>query len=737
MNSTDLIALIKAHREDSLGGEGGELASERADAMDHYQGRPYGNEQEGRSAVVSRDLAEAVDWALPAILRLFTHTGQIVVFDPVGPEDEKQAEQESDYVNQILMKDNNGFMLLHDVFKDAMILKNGYAKHFWEVSEKVEEEDYTGLTLDGVQKLFDEITGYGGSYKIKGQESRMVPIPGMPQGNEAMQIMVPQQLEVFDLKIQVTTQCGKLVCLPVPAEEVRVSKRCRGSLQESPFTEHVTKKTRSELIEMGIPQDFVYSLPASSGEDNDTERLARDSVSDESTAEVGSTFNDKSMDEIEYCEAYIRVDWDKDGVAELRKIVTCANRIPPGEQWNEAIESVPMTSFVMKRVPHRHVGQSLDDELADLQEIKTTLHRQLLDNVYITNNQRTAVNELVNLKDMLSSTPGGAIRVKGMNAPSASIMPIPVTPILNQLMPVIDYWDKAKEVRTGIRPGSDLDPEVLQEVTKGAFLEHMNRASQKVEMIARLLADGVREMVLQCHGILIRHQDIPRKVQIKGQWTDVNPREWKKRTDLTVRVGIGAGNEEEKRQKISMLAQFQGQLMQAATGAPPPVYAKMYALFEDLSKSLGFEVPEKYAIAPNSPEYAQMQQMMQQSKGAPPEVMIEQMKAQMQAQTEQAKLQQQGQLEQARMAMQSEVDRNRQEVEAQQQQARLQMERELAMFKAQIQADLEREKAQMAQQTAVMIARIQAESKLDAAQITAQTTLSAQQEAASDGAVDA
>jgi hypothetical protein len=587
-----------------------------------------------------------------------------------------------------------------------------------------------------VQKLFDDIEAKGGEYTIKGADVREVSIPGMPEGTEAMNIMIPPMMELVDMKLQVKTKCGKLICLPVPAEEVRVSKRCRGSLQESPFTEHVTKKTRSELIEMGMSQDFVYDLPATSGEDNDTERLARDSVTDESTAEVGSTFNDKSMDEIEYCEAYIRVDYDKDGVAELRKIVSCANRIPPGEQWNEAIESVPMTSFVMKRVPHRHVGQSLDDELSDLQEIKTTLHRQLLDNVYITNNQRIGINELVNLKDLLSSTPGGAVRNKGTGPVGANMMPLPVPSILNQLMPVVDYWDKVKEVRTGIRPGSDLDPDVLQDVTKGAFLEHMNRASQKVEMIARLLADGVREMVLQCHGILIRHQDIPRKVQIKGTWTDVNPREWKRRTDLTVRVGIGAGNEEEKRQKISMLAQFQGQLMQAATSAPPPVYAKMYALFEDLSKSLGFEVPEKYALAPNGPEYAQLQQEKQQG-GPPPEVMIEQMKAQSSMQIEQAKLQQQGQLEQARMTMQAEVDRNRQEVEAQQQQAKMSMERELAMFKAEIQANLEREKLQMQQQTAVMIARIQAESKLDAAQITAQTTLTAQQEAASDGAVGA
>jgi hypothetical protein len=229
VNDKDLVSLIVAHRKDSLGGEGGELAAERADAMDHYQGRAYGNEQEGRSAVVSRDLAEAVDWAMPAILRLFVQSGHIAVFDPVGPEDEKQAEQESDYVNQILMKDNNGFMLLHDVFKDAMILKNGYAKHFWEVSEKVEEEDYYGLTMDGVQKLFDDIEAKGGEYTIKGSEVREVAIPGMPQGNEAQQIMVPPMMELVDLKLQVKTKCGKLCVLAVPAEDVRVSKRCHGA----------------------------------------------------------------------------------------------------------------------------------------------------------------------------------------------------------------------------------------------------------------------------------------------------------------------------------------------------------------------------------------------------------------------------------------------------------------------------------------------------------------------------
>jgi hypothetical protein len=140
------------------------------------------------------------------------------------------------------------------------------------------------------------------------------------------------------------------------------SQALQGLAANSPFTEHVTLKTRSELIEMGMPRDFVDALPSYNAEENSSERLARDSVTDENT-EVTSSVSDRSMDEIEFCEAYVRVDYDGDGVAELRKVVTCAGKIPPGEDWNEPIEAVAMTGFVMKRVPHRHVGESLDDEL--------------------------------------------------------------------------------------------------------------------------------------------------------------------------------------------------------------------------------------------------------------------------------------------------------------------------------------------------------------------------------------
>lgn len=702
ISNRQLVSIIKSHREDSLGAEDGDLSGQRAKAMDHYHGRPYGNEMDGRSQVVSRDLSEAVDWALPAVVRAFVQSGNLGEFIPVGPEDEQLAQQESDYVNQVLMKDNPGFMILHDLAKDAMLLKNCYVKHFWEEKETVSEEEYEGLAIEQVQKLFADLQAQGAEIEIKGQEEG-------PYG--------------FNLKLQIKKKCGKLVCLAVPPEEVRVSKRCRGSLQDSPFTEHVTRKTRSELLEMGMPSGFVDELPAINDRDNSQQEYSRDSVTDES--DTFGNQGDRSMDEIEFCEAYVRVDYDGDGIAELRKVVTCADRIPPGEEWNEAIPAVPMSGGVIKRVPHRHVGESLDDELSDLQEIKTTLFRQLFDNVYLTNNQRTVINELVNVNDLLVSTPGGVVRAKTSQPVQGAMMPLPVVPIIDKLLPVVDYVDKVKETRTGVRPGSDMDPDILKETTKGAFLEHLNRASQKIEMITRLFAETViKEWVLQAHAILIRHQDRARMVQLRGKWVPVNPQEWKERTDLTVRVGLGTGNEEEKHQKLIMLAQLQKELLMAAMSVPAPIYEKAYALFEDVANAMSFDLAEKYAPAPSSPEYAQLRQEAQNKPN--PEV-----------QKAQAEIAAKSQIEQMRMQMQMETDRNRQEMEAQQQAARMQMEAQLEQAKAQMQMELERERMRIKAETDVLIARINAQSKVDSAQLTAQATLTPEQEAASDGAVDA
>lgn len=728
MTNDELIAIIGAHRKESLGHEDGELSNARARAMDHYHGRPYGNEQAGRSQIVSRDLMETVDWAMPALMRTFVQSGTIAEFDPVSEDDEEQARQESDYVLHVVMNQNKGALLVHDTLKEALLLKNCYAKHWWATEKTVRRESYTGLTIEGVQRLLEELQRDGAEVEIVGQDSQFIPM-----GNPAQQIMgnpaAAAGIELFDIRLKITRKESCLKVEAVPGEEIRVSKKCRGSLQESPFVEHITRKTRSELLEMGMDRSFVDSLPSYNERQNDSEVSARDTVTDESRY-TGQMLVDRAMDEIEFCEAYIRCDYDGDGIAELRKVVTCANRIPPGEEWNAEIEACAITGGVIKRVPHRHVGESLDDELADLQEILTTLKRQMLDNVYATNNNQWLANERVNLKDLMSNLPGGIKRIRGDGPIGDSLLPVMVPSIVDKLLPVVDHFNTTKEVRSGIRPGSDMDPDILRESTKGAFMEHLNRASQKIELIARLYAESfLKELMTQVHGLLIRHQDVPRTVKLRGKWVPVNPQEWRDRSDVSVRVGLGTGNEEEKRGKLQMLMQAQGLLLKACTEAPPPIYEKMYAMFNDLAEAVGVALPDKYAIAPKSQEYQMLQQMPK-----PPNADMAKVQAEMQL--NQARMQQEGQREQAKMQMQAQVDAHRQQVEAQQQQARLSMERELAAYKAQLDMQLAREKLAMQQQTELAIAKMRAEASIDVAQISAQTTLTAQQEEASDVAVE-
>lgn len=630
LSKEELASIIVAHREDSLGVDDGELTSERAEALDRYHGRLYGNELEGRSKIVSKDLSEAVDWAMPAIMRIFTQSGTVADFDPVSPEDEPQAEIETAYVNQVIMKDNAGWIVMHDAIKDTLLLKNGYVKHWWEETESVKEEKYEGLVIEEVQRLMTQLQQDGSQVEVIAHEESVITDA---QG---------QQIQVFDINLRITRKEGRVKLEAVPCEEIRVSRKCRGSLQDSPFTEHVTKKTRSDLIEIGMDADFVNELAAyNGGYSTDSQTLARDSVSDESSG-TDSVSYDRSMDEIEYCESYIKVDFDGDGVAELRRVVMVGDKIPDGEEWNRIIPEVAITGFVAKRVPHRHIGESLFDELGDLQEIKTTLLRQMFDNIYATNNNQWLVNERVNLADFMTSLPGGIKRVEGMEPVGGSVEPVMAQPIVSQVLPVLDYIDGIKESRTGIsKTTTGLDPDSLAMTTKGAFMENMNRASQKVEMITRMIAEtGVKEMVLRVHSLLLRYQDKQRMIRMKGKFVPINPQEWRERTDLTVKVGLGTGNEEDRQNKLMLISQLQANLLapQGMVGA-----TQAHSLFTDIAKTLGFDNPDKYAMSPNSQEFAQK---MQQPPPQDPRIAIDQAKMQMEGQQAQAQMQINMQLEQ-------------------------------------------------------------------------------------------
>jgi len=632
MTDEELLALIGSYEKSSLGSNvstgptvGGSikpagqqmttLEIDRYNALNAYYARPLGNEVEDRSQIVLPELRDTVEWIMPTLMRMFVGNGKPVQFDPESPDDDEQAEIESEVVNHVFMKQNPGFFILHDFFKDSLLLRNGYVNTYWLKERKSSVESYTGLTEVEVSMLLqseDEI-------EVLEQEEKPILIPG-PNG--------PQPQSSFDIKLRRTRIVGRICVECVPPEEMRVSPQARHGLDESPFSEHERKVPRSDLREMGFDASVVESITKAQPSWLDLIELARNEVTDQLSEQEPS---DPASQLVTLRTVFIRVDFDGDGIAELRRVMVGGDKILD----NDEVEEVSYSYCSPVRMPHRHVGISYYDLLYDLQVIKTTLFRQALDNIYISNNQRVAVNhQKVNIQDLLTSRPGGIIRVDGGVADN--IMPfVQPSNLMQQILPALEYCDLQREMRTGI--GKDtmgVDADALQDVTKGGQLAAMSAAAMKVELVARLLAEGVKEVFTKIHKLLMRHQDKAMTLRLTNRWVDVNPADWRERTQVSVNVGLGSGNREEARANVMLLGQAQKEL--AAFGLVGPKQA--YETFKKMAHLLGEENPTQYAMDPDSDEY---RQAMAQKQHQPPDphVQAAQIKAQSEMQREQLRAQ--------------------------------------------------------------------------------------------------
>ena len=154
--SRELVNIIGSYIDDSLGFISTETSLSRQKSLEFYMREPFGNETEGRSQIVTAEVAEAVDGALPQLIKVFTQSKNAVVFEPVNEGDAELAEQATQYINHIFYKDNNGFALLHDMFWDGLCQKVGVLKAYWDDKKDVTKEKYNNLTEDELAMIMQD-----------------------------------------------------------------------------------------------------------------------------------------------------------------------------------------------------------------------------------------------------------------------------------------------------------------------------------------------------------------------------------------------------------------------------------------------------------------------------------------------------------------------------------------------------------------------------------------------------
>jgi hypothetical protein len=645
-----LKSIIESEIDDSLGYLETDTTDERQEALKYYLREPYGNEVEGKSSIVTGEVAEAVDGALPQLIRVFTSSDNVVEFSPAKEGDEQNAEQATQLVNHVFYKDNDGFLILHNWFKDALLQKTGVVKAYWNDDKDLTKEKYEGLTDDELMMLMQDPEVELVSQEII-EESTVDELTGLSTFSKSNNVTLRR-----------TKNNGKIVVENVPPEEFLISKRAK-TIQDSPFVAHRRMITRSELVAMGFDKDTVNALESGDTLEFSPDRIARYSRGEQPNS-MGS--QDESMEVVEVYECYIQVDYNDDGIAELRRIVYASNEILSDEEC----DYVPFHSICPIPIPHKFYGQSLADRTLDIQLIKSTVTRQMLDNLYLTNNSRiAAVEGQVNLDDLLTSTAGGVVRVKNAGA----IVPLTVQSSASQSFPMLEYLDGVQAKRTGVSDAQQgLSADVLQNVTATAVATMSNASYGKLELIARIFAEtGVKSLFKGILQLLCKYQDVTRTLRINGKFVPFNPREWDTEYNVTINVGLGTGSRQEQLATMQMILGKQEQILQAYGVSNPLISLKQYrdtlakfvhmAGFKDATAFMNEITPE---IEQQVIQNASQEKADPNTRAAEILAQVEREKAQLRQQTEMAKLE----LEKQQM----ELDNARKQLELQMQAFKIQ-----------------------------------------------------------------
>ena len=539
MNENKLKTIVQAELDSAIGYIESETTTERRKSLEAYLRRPYGTEVEGRSTIVTGEVAEAVDGAMPHLMRIFASSENAVKFEARNPQGVQIAEQITDYCNWVFYTQNEGFDILHETMKTALTQKVGIFKAYYEEKEHANTETYESLTEEEMTMLLADETREVVSQEITEEIIQ----------NELGEAITKRN---FAVEVRKKTTTGKIVVESLPPEEFLISKKGK-TIADSPFCAHRKLITRTDLVALGFDPEVVETLPAYDELSYTPERVSRFSEGEQPN-DMESL--DKSMEEIEVFECYLFTDFNDDGIAERRKVVYSGNEILS----NEEIDFNPFHSICPYPLPHKFFGQSLADRSMDIQEQKTAITRAILDSLYLSLAPRVGVVEgQANLDDLLNVTAGGVVRLKNPNA----IVPMTVPQLANQAFPMLEYLDAVQGKRTGITDAMQgLAPDVLQNVTAAAIAASTNAATGKIELIARIFAEtGIKSLFKGILHLACKYDSKPQIIRMRGKYINVDPSLWDTQYDVIVNVGLGTGDQKQQMSILQMVMQKQEEIL--------------------------------------------------------------------------------------------------------------------------------------------------------------------------------
>jgi hypothetical protein len=604
MDLDELQGIINMELTDAVSYIDTDLSPIRAKGTEYYRGDLFGTEEEGRSQVVAMEVRDTVSAMMPSLMRIFFSSENTVEFVPTGPEDVANAQQATDYCNFIFNSDNNGFLTTYATFKDSLVRKCGIMKCWWEEDETVRIEEYSGLDDQTLQILMQE------------------------QTDVMVMNTYPDQMmgQLHDVQIKRKIKGGRVRIMSVPPEELLLDRRAR-SFDDSAIIAHRQMATVAQLIELGYDEDEVRENITSTDLDTNEEYLARQPVS---AFGVSAESANPMMERVLYVEAYLRIDYDMDGIPELRKI--CCIGSGYKILRNLPASYIPFIDFPCDPEPHTSPleAMSIFDITHDLQEIKSEILRNTLDSLAQSIHPRTAIVEgQVNIEDVLNNETGAIIRMRapGMVQPFS-------TPFVGQAaFPMLDYMDQLREDRTGMsKAAMGLNADALQSSTKAAVAATISASQGRIELISRIMAEGMRKLFKSILFLVTTHQDKARMVRLRNEFVQIDPRAWDAAMDCSINIGMGNGDTNERVAALMQISAKQQEVLTQLGVVNPLVTPSQYSsTLRKIVELNGFKDPSQF--------FNQIPADYQPPAPPAPKPTPEEMLAQVQAQSIQADIQ--------------------------------------------------------------------------------------------------
>ena len=543
------------------------LREDRIQWRKEYLSEPYGNEVAGRSSIVMSDISDTVEWIKPSLMRIFYGGKEVVTVEPIGMEDARGASFLQSKVNHDIQKGNNGFILFHDWFHDALLEKVGIVKYWWEDKEEIIDKFFAGLTSEEVDAFSERYP----DLEVLGFDANK------------------DDLDLIDVRARKVVKRSGPKASVIPPEEFIGNIRAK-SFAEEDFVCHKKRMHQSEIMrEYGIREDALRnSFHDWNGiEDRDSR------FSDLGGLEFIQDQGDKSYWYVHECFIF---DYDSKG--KKNKMVTLLGNTLLKVEDNPA-NKPPFVSVSPIRLSHRAIGRGFPEMVGDLQKLHSMLARYVLDNVYYQNNAVKVVNPWkISVDDLLNQNhPGGIIKLKDNVPVGDAVTSLPVNPLPPVVFDLFERVQGWKENRVGVtRYNMGTDANTLNKTATG-ITQILTASQQRMELIARVFAEtGVKDLMRAFAEMNITHMEDPVTIRINEEWQEIRKEDIDVFFDVTIDVGIGTGTREMNSQRGMQLLQLLMNPLLLQMGITKP--RNVYNIIKVIAENMGYRNVEDFATPP-------------------------------------------------------------------------------------------------------------------------------------------